>query len=800
MTDARIAALAELERRVLWLASWTIHHANHVRRKDERDVKVGGHQASSASIATIMTALYFGVLKPEDRVAVKPHASPTFHAIQYLAGNQTREKLKNFRGFRGAQSYPSRTKDTDDVDFSTGSVGLGVAQTLFSSLVQDYVKAHGWARTRPEGRMVALVGDAELDEGNIYEALLEGWKYGLRNCWWVVDYNRQSLDAVVREGLWREIEELFASFGWEVVILKHGRLQEQAFAEPGGDRLREWIERCPNQLYSALTFQGGAAWRRILLDEIGDQGPATTLIDSRTDDELVRLMGNLGGHDLPTLLEAFEAASRHDRPTLFLCYTVKGFALPLAGHKDNHAGLLTSSQMDGFRRAMGVREGHEWDKWEGATMPPEELQRRVEDAPFFSSRTRRLSAPAITVPDRLAHPAAKDGVASTQMGFGQILNEIARDDGEFARRIVTTAPDVAVSTNLGSWVNRRGLYARERLADTFKSERIPSTFVWEHSPHGQHIELGIAEANLFTLMSALGLSHAVNGERLLPIGTLYDPFIYRGADQLNYACYQDARFMLVGTPSGVTLAPEGGAHQSIGTPLLGMAQDGLAAFEPAFVDELAVILRFGFTYMQQEGEAEPDPRTWLRDAAGGSVYLRLSTRPVEQVRRIMTAELEREIIDGGYWMRQPGPNAETVVVYAGAVAPDAIEAVGLMAEDRRDVGLLAVTSADRLHAGWTAAQRARERGLAHARSHIERLLGDVPRHCSLVTVLDGHPATLAWMGAVHGHRTRPLGVEAFGQSGRIADLHDHFGIDTNGIIRAAEAMSLGRPIRHRKSA
>src|SRR5437868_1102603 len=355
--------LRALEQKVLWLSSWTIHHANHIREASD-GLKVGGHQASSASLAAIMTALYFHVLRPQDRVAVKPHASPNFHAVQYLLGRQTQDKLEAFRGFKGAQSYPSRTKDTDDVDFSTGSVGLGVAQTLFSSLAQDYVRSHGWGLERPGGRMIALLGDAELDEGNIFEALLEGWKQGVRNCWWIVDYNRQSLDAVVREGLWERYQNLFRNFGWDVVLLKYGALQQAAFAEPGGEVLRRWIDNCPNQLYSALVFQGGAAWRKRLNDEIGDQRQATALLERRSDEELAWLMNNLGGHDLGSIIAAFDAVD-HDRPVCFIAYTIKGYGLPFAGHKDNHAGLMTPAQMETFRKSMNIRPGEEWSRFEG---------------------------------------------------------------------------------------------------------------------------------------------------------------------------------------------------------------------------------------------------------------------------------------------------------------------------------------------------------------------------------------------------------------------------------------------------
>ncbi|HVB89466.1 MAG TPA: transketolase, partial [Beijerinckiaceae bacterium] len=507
-------------------------------------------------------------------------------------------------------------------------------------------------------------------------------------------------------------------------------------------------------------------------------------------------MSNLGGHDLAALLECFESVD-HDRPVCFIAYTVKGMGLPFQGHKDNHAGLMTTAQMESWRAAQGVRSGHEWDAFEGMPFAPQETSAFLAQVPFAQRAGRRSSAPQVPVPDRLDFKPAP--TMSTQQGFGLILNEIARADSALAERIVTASPDVTVSTNLGPWVSRRGLFARAERVDLFRKEKIPSTFAWDFSPKGQHVELGIAEMNLFLLLSALGLSHAINGERLLPIGTLYDPFIERGLNALNYACYQDARFMIVATPSGITLAPEGGAHQSIATPLIGMAQDGLAAFEPAFVDELAIVMRWAFDYMQRDGGARAKNQEWLRDQAGGSVYLRLSTRPLEQPVRAIGPDLATDIIAGAYWMRPPGPNPQLVIAYMGAVAAEAIEAAGLLAEDRRDIGLLAVTSADRLHAGWSSAQRASQNG-ATLTSHVDNMLASAPRDCPIVTLLDGHPATLAWLGSVRGHRLRALGVEHFGQTGDIADLYSHYGIDANAVLAAAESLAQNRPVRHRKVA
>ncbi|HTZ37509.1 MAG TPA: transketolase, partial [Stellaceae bacterium] len=454
----RVALLEALEKKVLWLSTWMIHNANHVR--PSRDgLKVGGHQASSSSVATLMTALYLDVLRPPDRVAVKPHAAPVFHALQYLLGRQTRDKLERFRALGGAQAYPSRTKDGDHiVDFSTGSVGLGVGVTLFASLVQDYLRLHRlMPDDAPPGRMIALAGDAELDEGNIFEALLEGWKHDVRNLWWVIDYNRQSLDAVVSDRLFGRIDAMFELVGWRVVTLKYGRKLEAAFARPDGAHLREWIDACPNSLYSALVYKGGAGWREHLLRDLNRYPGIRAILEEHDDDALHTLMTNLAGHDMEAVLDAFHSIA-DDRPTCFIAYTIKGYGLPLAGHKDNHAGLMNPDQMASFQRTMGVPAGAEWELFAGLDAPAEELSAVLRAAPLTASPMRRIETPAVPVPDDIAAPRGKR--LSTQEAFGRILGGIAAGDSELARRIVTTSPDVTVSTNLGAWVNRRGIFDR----------------------------------------------------------------------------------------------------------------------------------------------------------------------------------------------------------------------------------------------------------------------------------------------------------------------------------------------------
>ncbi|WP_295631884.1 transketolase [Novosphingobium sp.] len=766
-----IARLEAIDSRLRWLSSWIIHNANHLR--DSRDgLKVGGHQASCSSISTIMTALYFQALRAQDRVAVKPHAGPVLHAIHYLLGSQSLEQLQAFRALGGAQSYPSRTKDTIPVDFSTGSVGLGVAVTAFASLVQDYLIAHGQMKQADAGRMIALMGDAELDEGNIYECLIEGYKHDVRNCWWIVDYNRQSLDSTTADRMFRRFDDIFETCGWRVITLKHGRKQREVFAKPGGAAIAGWIDDCPNAEYAALTYQGGAAWRARLNADLTGNADALALIVAMPDEDLSALMLNLGGHCIETLLDAFAAAD-DELPTLFIAYTVKGYGLPFAGHKDNHAGLMNPTQIASLRETMGIAEGDEWEPFAGlGDNSAADLEGLLAPLRGVLARCAQ-AAPSIPLPENLPVPDGDE--QSTQAAFGRILLDLSKSGHALADRIVTTSPDVTVSTNLGGFVNQRGLFRRQELKDIFAGYKIPSPQKWAGHIAGQHIELGIAENNLFLNLAALGLSGPLFGHRLLPIGTVYDPFISRGLDALNYGCYQDARFLLVATPAGLTLGPEGGAHQSINTPLIGMGQPGLTYFEPAFADELALLMHWAFGHMQASD--------------GGSVYLRLSTRSIAQEARA-DESWKAGALRGAYWLREPAAGATLAIACTGAIVPEALAAWEALCDDVPGLGLLAVTSPDLLHREWSASNGLRGRGQPRQPSHIETLLAPLASDAGIVTLIDGSPAALSWLGGVRGHRVSPLGIDRFGQTGDLQDLYRTYRLDPEAVFDAAAEVML----------
>jgi pyruvate dehydrogenase E1 component len=790
-TMVDLSVLDNVQQRVLWLATRMVHEANHVRPNPD-STKVGGHQASSASVVSIMTALYFGGwLRAGDRVSVKPHASPVFHAIQYLLGNLERRYLTTLREFGGLQAYPSRTKDPDPVDFSTGSVGLGAAAPLFAALADRYAATHFRPdQAQPTRRFVAIVGDAELDEGNVWEAISDETIRGTRlgNVLWIVDLNRQSLDRVIPGIKVQEMEALFRGIGWQVLEAKYGRRLQSAFSTRGGDALRQRIDAMPNEEYQELVRLPGEAARARLIDEApaAQRQDLTGCLSSTTDADLPRLLGDLGGHDLAELLEAFKRADASSgQPTVLFAYTMKGWGLPFAGDPLNHSALLSESQIDALRQELGVPDDDEWP-----CFPSESKEGRLcrETASRLYPRGARpsIDQPPVRpsdVPDSL--PSRVAASVATQEVFGNALVELARLGGPLAERIVTASPDVTISTNLGGWVNRAGVWAENPWQAP--ATAVPRLLRWEPGPGGQHIELGISEMNLFMLLGQLGLSHELNGELLLPVGTVYDPFVCRGLDALIYSVYSGAKFVFAGTPAGVTLSPEGGAHQSAVTASLGLELPNVQAYEPCFARETEWALLEGL-------------RQCLDRDGGLSTYLRLSTRAIAQapfesaLARLGEPTLRSHALSGGYRLLEPDAELlmdgapRVVLAGCGPLLPDVLDAAAELASEGVAATVLNLTSADRLYAEWQASrlQGIRSASAPAECSHLARnLILEPERQAPIVTVLDGASHALAFLGAVFGQPTVPLGMDRFGQSGARADLYSYAGIDAGHIVNAA---------------
>lgn len=773
-----LETLRQIERRVLWLATRIVDAAN---RRGDTEVKVGGHQASCASMVSIMTALWFAHIGGDDKVAVKPHASPVYHAIKYLTGELDRSYLTTLRQRGGLQAYPSRTKDPDVADFSTGSVGLGAVAPLFSALTRRYVDSHFDSGTRGDSRFasrfIALVGDAELDEGNVWEAIADPATEGLGNFTMVVDLNRQSLDRVIPDIAAERLKRFFADAGWHVAEAKYGSRLMKAAAEPGGEALLARIDAMTNEAYQSLFALSGPELRAKFLD--GADAAVVAVADQHSDDELKTLVTDLGGHDLGLLLDTFaECDKTVDQPSVVFAYTIKGWGLPMAGDPLNHAALLTPEQIDSLRARMGLSLETEWDRFDPATAAGQ----------LCSSVGGEINNPAPvprarpTVPSA-ARPAVTSGSLSTQEAFGRVLTSLADVDG-VGERIVTTAPDVSISTNLGGWINKTGVYWPTEREDHGGAARL---LKWAPSPSGQHIELGISEMNLFMLLGQLGLSHDHHGQQLFPVGTVYDPFVLRGLDALIYGLYNEARFIVTGTPSGVTLAPEGGAHQSTITASVGAELPGLNYAEPAYATEVDWLLC--------------DAIEQLTAADGMSTYLRLSTRPIDQapfaaaLERYGEATLRRNVLAGGYRLLEAPLDAPSgaderpgvTLVTTGALAPETLAAAAELDAEGVAATVIHLTSPDRAYRSWRAGyvSSVQSGSVVRMPSQLHRLIPPAERRRPIVSVHDAASHSLAWLGSAIGTRQYTLGVDRFGESGTIADLYDVTGISTGNIVNAA---------------
>ena len=755
--------LEAVQDRVLWLAMAIVHHANKVRETPS-GVKVGGHQASSASLVSVMTALWFAHLRGLDRVSVKPHASPVLHAIEYLLGQLDTKYLTTLREFGGLQSYPSRLKDPVPADFSTGSVGIGATAPIWSAIAHRYVAGH--FEVPQGGRQVALLGDAELDEGAIWETLVDPLVPHLGEVLWVVDLNRQSLDRIVPDIAAGRIASMFRAVGWHIITVKYGRWLRELFGRPGGAALERRIDEMPNEEYQRLLRSDADELRERLPGDGRTGGDLKRLVSELDDEELMRTVRDLGGHDLADLLAAYaEADAVTDRPTVIFAYTIKAWRLATQGHPANHSALLSEAQLAQLAHETGADPDDPWAAFD-ETSPAGEM---------CAAAARRLQrdVPSLTAapqpPDNLGR--SHGGQASTQQAFGRFFVDLAHSAPDVAAHVVTVSPDVASSTNLGGWINRAGIWHLGERIDWFADDT--DTLVrWRESEHGQHIELGIAEGNLVGLLGELGATWSRDGQALLPIGTLYDPFVNRALEPWSFGMYAGGQSILVGTPSGVTLAPEGGAHQSIITPSVGLEQPRCVAWEPAFGQDLEWTLLDALSAL-----GRPD---------GSSAYFRLSTRPIDQALAAVPddpgarAQRRHQALAGGYVLRRADGPPDVTIAAMGTIVPEALAAAGELAAAGHHVDVVCLTSADLVFRAVQA-----RAGLADGDDRILDEIFPPDRAAPIVTVLDGHPHTLSFLGAIRQVPISCLGVDDFGQSGDVDDLYRHFGIDADTIVGAA---------------
>jgi pyruvate dehydrogenase E1 component len=750
-------AVREIECRVLWLATAIVHEANLVRPSLD-GLKVGGHQTSSASMVSIMTSLWFRHLRQQDRVSVKPHASPVLHAINYLLGELDEKYLPTLRAFGGLQSYPSRSKDPDPVDYSTGSVGIGATAPVWGALARRYVDAAvGGAGT---GRQYSLLGDAELDEGAVWEAIGEPAVADLGEIVWVVDLNRQSLDRIVPGIATGRLQGMFASAGWQVLTVKYGRLLEELFTRPGGNELRARIDEMPNPEYQRLLRCTPAELRERLPD---GSAPTAALISGLDDQTLTEAIRNLGGHDLTALDQAY-ASIDDARPTVIFAYTIKGYGLPTQGHPRNHSALLTNGQLRELASRLGTDPDRPWRRFE----PDSDAGRLCAAAARRLRRPEYPLHPVPAIPAEIGRTPA--GAVSTQAALGRVLLDLTREAPEAARRVVTLSPDVSSSTNLGGWINKVGVWSPGDRTDWFADD-TESALHWREKQTGQHIELGIAETNLAGLLGELGATWSRWGQPLLPIGVLYDPFVERALEPWSFGIYAGGQSILVGTPSGVTLAPEGGAHQSVTTPSIGIEQPGCVSYEPAFAIDVEWTLLACLAQLGRPG--------------GTSAYLRLSTRPVDQGLAAVPGDpaarerRRRQAVAGAYRLRR-APDPQVTIAAMGAVVPEALAAAERLDAVGTPADVICVTSPSLLFKALLARQ-----GTADAPAWVLDQVWPASRATPLVTVLDGHPHTLAFLATVHQVPSITLGVTRFGQSGSIQDVYRYHGIDTDSIVRAS---------------
>ncbi|MGM0575818.1 MAG: hypothetical protein ACQEXJ_08835 [Myxococcota bacterium] len=787
-----------------------IDRANHKPANRGHKPKVGGHQASCMSAVDILSALYLHCKRPQDRVAVKPHAAPVLYSLMHLVGELPREQMERLREMGGPQPYPTKLKNERFVDYTTSSEALGVCATIYDAygaVHQNRALARAADVPAVDALYYAHCGDGELTEGQIDESLYDAGRWGLDRVVWIVDLNRQSLDRVMDDS--GRLEDWAASkfrgHGWEVLPLRWGGRARDLFAREGGAALEALLDRLPDTLFHPLLMLDGAAVRQVLLGgaEHPDQGARAALewyrralevgeeerravaraLEGVSDDALADAVGHLGGHDIGALVETLgRAVAFEGRPAVVLAHTVKGYETSAAAHPENHGAILPEEEVLAWGVGRGLPEDELFPV--PAAESPEARVLEERGRLLWGEPDHRHAEPPVE--DHVAIlaevKAPRRKVASTGEAFQSLNLALLRTD--LAPWLQFCAPDVASTTHLGPVIRQTGVFAPRDLPDAFGWLRRggSTAMAWRPEPGGQFHALGIAEGNAMLWSYAFGRRRKrVEGKApLLPVVTVYDKFFERGFNQLDYAVYSGARFVAVGVPSGTGLSRETATHQSLQTLRMVMDLPGILAYEPAFAADVHAV------YLHALG------RLWGDE--GEAYYLRLTTQPLEQPAELPEDHAE-QAVRGAWWLvgdddRRPAPGAPCVrFVASGRKLAQAREAARILAEED-GVGsrILNVTSWEALWREWDAFRRDPDAWDDPSRSyHLHELFGDDEVNAPLIVTGDHVPSVADWLPAalqrVRGHRF--LGPRDNGEAGDLESVDRLHGMATEDLVRAA---------------
>lgn len=824
-TAGELAAMAIVRDHVAKGALSMIDWANHKPANAGKKPKVGGHQASSMSSVDLLCALYLHAKRPQDRVAVKPHAAPIIYALMHLMGRLTSSEMNELREFKGPQPYPTKLKNPDFVDYTTSSEALGVCAAIYDAYgakLHNRSLRHVHEKPPVDSVYWAHCGDGELTEGQIDESLYDAGRWGLDNLVWIVDLNRQSLDRVMDDSLGGRLETWagakFRAQSWEVIDLRWGARALALFSRPGGDALQGLLEEMSDALFHPLMCVGGDIARLILAGERHSADPATKqllahygrrlTVDETTQQGLAKLLetvddatlaaglSHLGGHDMGALLSAYETATAIEgAPAVIIAHTVKGYETSAAGHPENHGGLLPREEVVAWGLDRGLPKDTPYPSPETGSPAASLLAQRrgllFEDVDHsYAAPPTDQMAPALA-----AIKAPRRSVVSSGEVF-QSLNLAVLRNESVAPWVHFGAPDVGQTTHLGPVIKSTGVFSpRDGVQDTFEWLRTDRklAFDWRPSATGQFHALGIAEGNAMLWAYAFGRrKKRVEGKApLVTVVTVYDKFFERGFNQLDYAAYSDARFVAVGTPSGTGLSRETATHQSIQTPRMVMDLPGIIAYEPAFAVDVWAVYRWALGQL------------WADD--GEAVYLRLTTQPLEQP-NVLPEDVEARAIAGAYWLVgaddrwNTGEEAANVVLIGSGRKLAQLRVAAERLDTEHGVGsrILNVTSYEALWRDWDAYNNDPEAWDDPKRTYyLHELFTETAVNASLIITGDHVASVCEWLpGALQRLRGyRFLGPRRNGEAGSLEAIDALHGMGVDDIIQAAVA-----DVRWRKKA